>query len=120
MREVKVYTEEEHLKKGTAKSIDLYETLKKRILALGEITIVPRQKYIAFKRNTNVCGVKIRKDMLRITIYAAEGTLEDPEHMAHKFPFDHWGKGDYEADIHDAADVDALMLLLEQAYRQAG
>lgn len=119
MREIKVYSEEEHLKKGTATSIDLYKTLKERILAMGEITIVPRQKYIAFKRNTNVCGVKIRKDALKITIYVTEGNLDDPYGIAHLTSFEHWGKYYYEVDITNHSDIVEAMPLFEQAYRQA-
>ena len=40
--------------------------LKKKIINLGDVEIAVWQKYVAFKRRKNFCGIKIRKDKLRV------------------------------------------------------
>jgi predicted transport protein len=77
--EIRVYTEEDHLN-GVGNNIkELYQTLKVRILDLGnDIQIKPAKGYIAFRRKHNFLAVKTRKSMLRLILNIRKSELNDP------------------------------------------
>ncbi len=61
-----MYSESEHICKASPKTLELYMDLKKKIINLGDVEIAVWQKYVAFKRRKNFCGIKFRKDKLRV------------------------------------------------------
>ena len=111
-----MYSESEHTRKASPKTLELYMNLKDRILELGDVETVVWQKYVAFKRRKNFCGIKVRKDRLRVKIYYPKGKLLDPENVAHDFPFETWGDDNYEAFVETDNDIDKVMNLIKQAY----
>lgn len=113
------YLEIDHTKKASPHTLKLYNSLKTKILDLGNVDIVVWQKYVAFKRRKNFCGIKVRKDKLRVKIYVPKGKLIDPENIAHDFPYETWGYDDYEAFVENESDIDKVMNLVKQAYSQA-
>jgi hypothetical protein len=81
-KEVHVYTEDFHLKNTSDIIRSLYYELKERILSLGtNISIIPKAKYIAFKRNTNFVDVVVRKSDLTLFLNMSKGTLNDPKNL---------------------------------------
>ena len=114
-----MYSESEHTRKASPKTLELYMNLKDRILELGDVETVVWQKYVAFKRRKNFCGIKVRKDRLRVKIYYPKGKLIDPENVAHDFPFETWGDANYEAFVETENDIGKVMDLIKQAYSQA-
>ena len=76
-----MYSESEHTRKASPKTLELYMNLKDRILELGDVETVVWQKYVAFKRRKNFCGIKVRKDRLRVKIYYPKGKLIDPNEV---------------------------------------
>jgi len=119
-REIKVYTEEEHLKGMPEDIISTYEELKERILNLGDnIEIRPRKYYIGFIANTNFVDVHPQKFQIKIWINLTKGELEDPKNLARDVSkIGHWGNGDYEIIIKPNSDLDYLMILIKQSYRK--
>lgn len=111
-----MYSESEHICKASPKTLELYTDLKEKILELGDVETVVWKKYVAFKRRKNFCGIKIRKDKLRVKIYYPKGKLIDPEYVAHDFPFETWGDDNYEAFVETDNDIDKVMDLITQAY----
>ncbi len=97
---------------------ELYETLKTKVLELGDdIRIKPTQRYIGFKRSSNFADVEIMKSMLKVHVNAKWGTLEDPKGIARNMHgVGHWGNGEYEIKISNPADVEEVMRLVRQAY----
>lgn len=65
-KEIKVYTEDEHLEKGTEITKELYETFKSAILNLDELEVKPKKKYIAFVSGSNVIDIHIQKNALKM------------------------------------------------------
>lgn len=112
------YTEDHHIQNGNKQVIELYTKLKKQILALDGITLVPTKLYIAFKKNTNVCDIEIQRRKLKITINLSKGQLSDPEQMARDVSNSgHWGNGDYIVDLRDEESLDYVMGLIIQSYK---
>lgn len=116
--EVKVYTEEDHLKNTSDDVKELYEELKNRIYNLGEnVEIKPTKYYIAFKSNTNFADFRIQKNQIKIWLNMRIGTLDDPKHITRDISnVGHWGNGDYEIKFSPGKDLDYLMTLLRQSY----
>jgi len=119
-REIKVYTEEEHLKGMPEDIISTYEELKGRILNLGDnIEIRPRKHYIGFIANTNFVDVYPQKSQIKIWVNLAKGELEDPKNLARNVSkIGHWGNGDYEIIIKPNSDLDYIMTLIKQSYKK--
>lgn len=119
-REVKVYTEKDHLNGMPGNIVEIYEELKGRILNLGDnIEIRPRKYYIGFIANKNFVDIHPQKSLIKIWINLNKGELDDPKDMARDVStIGHWGNGDYEITIKPDSDLDYLMTLIKQSYKK--
>lgn len=61
-KEIKVYTEDDHLNKVSEKTRKLYNILKNRILELDDIDIDVKKVYIAFKGRKNIVDVEFTQE----------------------------------------------------------
>lgn len=120
-REVKVYTEEYHFEshKTPEEIIELYKMLKERILNVGEVEVLPRSKYIGFKRRTNFFDVHFQTKNLWCWINLKKGELDDPKGMTRDISeIGHYGNGDYELKIFPETDLDYVMFLVNQSFKK--
>lgn len=121
-KEVKKYTEEDHLKWSRARDesiAELYNQLRERILNLGEVTIIPRKEYIGFRRNRPFTDIVFYAKHLRVVINLKEGELDDPKHLTKDLSKQgHWGNGDYDIKITPDTDLDYVMFLIKQSYKK--
>ncbi len=116
-REIKVYTEEDHLTNKSDTVIELYEAFKEAILNLSDnVEITARKEYIAFKKDKNIVDIHIQKKGLKIWINLKKGTLDDPKQITRDVSSTgHWGNGDYELIITDTNNLEYIMSLAKQA-----
>ncbi|MBI5459743.1 MAG: hypothetical protein HZC47_11665 [Methanobacterium sp.] len=116
--EVKVFTEDDHLKNISDEIKELYDELKERIYLFGEnIEVKPTKLYIAFKSNTNFCDITLQRNKMKIWLNVRKDTLDDPRGMARDVSdVGHWGNGDYEIIIKPEEDMDYLMTLIRQSH----
>ena len=117
-REIKVYTEEDHLNGLPSEIVELYQELKERVLGLGDnIEVRPRKKYVGFVAGTNFVDVHPQKSQLKLWINLQKGELDDPEKIARDVSnVGHWGNGDYEVFIKSADELYYLMTLIKQSF----
>lgn len=122
-KEIKVFTEDDHLNNGSDLTKELYLNLKDRIIALGnDVRIEYKQLYVAFKATRNFCDVTLKKGHLRVAINLQKGSLIDNNHFAKLMIKDdgtiigHWGNGDYQCDVTDESQLDYLITLIRQSY----
>jgi predicted transport protein len=117
-REIKVYTEEDHLNGLPNETVELYQALKERILALGDsIEVRPRKLYIGFVAGTNFVDVHHQKNQLKLWINLPKGALDDPKKMARDVSeVGHWGNGDYQVLVESNEEFDYLMTLIKQSF----
>jgi hypothetical protein len=74
--EIKVYSEEDHLNGVNDNIKEIYQTVKARILDLGnDIQIKSNKKYIAFRRKHNFVAIKFRKSMLKLSLNIKKANL---------------------------------------------
>ncbi len=116
-KEIKVYTEEEHLEGKSDSVIELYEIYKNAITNLvSGIDIEPKKLYIAFKKNKNIADIVVLKNGLKIFINLKKGDLDDPKKIARDVSsIGHWGNGDYEIIVSNTDNLEYIMSLIKQA-----
>ena len=118
-KEIKVYTEDEHLEKGTEETKELYETLKSAILNLDELELKPKKKYIAFVSGSNVVDIHIQKNALKMWLNLQQGDLDDPKEIARDVSsVGHWGNGDYEIVMRTDEEMEYILSLIKQSLKK--
>lgn len=118
-REIKVYTEEDHVNKGNENVKEVYDDLKSAILNIDpNIKIEVKKLYIAFKLSSNICDIEIHKNKLKMYLNARWGTLDEPKHLFEDVSnTGHWGNGDYKADISNSDNIGYIIDLVKQVIR---
>lgn len=118
-KEIKVYTEDEHLEKGTEETKELYETFKSAILNLDELEVKPKKKYIAFVSGSNVVDIHIQKNALKMWLNLQQGDLDDPKEIARDVSsVGHWGNGDYEIVMRTDEEIEYILSLIKQSLKK--
>ncbi len=118
-KEIKVYTEKEHLEVASPEILELYETFKSAITNLDGIELKPTKKYLAFVSGSNIADIHIQKKALKMWINMFKGELDDPKELARDVAnVGHWGNGDYELQIRDDEDIEYIMSLIKQSYKK--
>ncbi|WFA05994.1 DUF5655 domain-containing protein [Bacillus sp. HSf4] len=120
-REIKVFTEEDHLIRKPDEVIDLYHQFKEDILNVGDnISVKATKLYIAFTVNKrNMVEVLLLKRCLKIWINTKKGELDDPAGLMRDVSeTGHWGNGDYEVQISDEEHVEYIIGLIKQVYEK--
>lgn len=120
-KEIKVYTEEDHLEKAIKDIQDLYEQLRDEILEMSDIDIEAKQTYIAFKGRRNIIDIKIQQKKIRLFINMKKGTLEDPYNVSEDISdVGKHGNGDYYVDIFKEEDIEKAVPLIRQSVKVNG
>ena len=117
-QEVKIYSEESHLKKATQNIKSLYWELKDSVLLMGgDIKVKPTAKYIAFVRTSNFMDIVLYKNQINLFLNLRKGTLNDPKKFARDVSsVGHWGNGDFEIVLNELTDIGYLISLIRQSY----
>lgn len=116
-KEVKVYTEMDHLEDTSDEVKELYESFKTAILNLSpNIEVSATKLYIAFKKGRNITDIRIQKKGLKLWINLAKGKLDDPKKLTSDVSnVGHWGNGDYELKVENTHNIEYIMSLIKQA-----
>lgn len=117
-KEIKVYTEDEHVRKGSEEIQELYEELKEMILSWDSgIQIKPVKLYNSFKLKRNIVDIHIQKNALKIWINLKHGQLHDSEQTARDVSeTGHWGNGDYEIILKNNQNIEYVASLIKQSW----
>ena len=120
-KEVKVYTEQDHLYKVDFETRELYENVKERLLSLADnITTQPKKQTIDFRVDDNIfCDIVLQNKGLKIYVNLKSGDLQDQKLVARDVSnVGHWGNGSYEIKLTDLDDIDYIISLLKQSLRK--
>ena len=114
--EIKVYTEEDLFVFGSDETVELYQKFRDAILNLADgIEVKPLKSYIAFKKDTNIACMYIKKNQIKIWVSAKWGLINDAKGIARNVAdIGHWGTGDYEIQVTDDNDLEYIMSLIKQ------
>ena len=119
-KEVKVYTEDNHLAESSDEIKELYDKFKASLLTIGnDIKVKPTKWYIAFLSKTNFVDIHIQRKSLKIHLNLKQGELDDPKKLARDVKdIGHWGNGDYELQVSNDENIDYIVSLAKQSYRK--
>lgn len=118
-KEIKVYSEQEHLKNINEEIKELYEKMKRAILNFDNIEVKPKKKYIAFVSGRNVVDIHPQRKALKIWINMTIGELDDPKGITRDVSSTgHWGNGDYELQINSDEDLEYILSLVKQSVKK--
>jgi predicted transport protein len=118
-KEIKVYTEQEHLNKASDETRELYEKLKNAILSFDNIEIKPTKLYVAFVASSNIVDVRIQQNGLKMWINLKKGELDDPKELAKDVSnIGHWGNGHYELKIENDENLEYILSLIKQSLKK--
>jgi predicted transport protein len=97
---------------------DVFESLRAFLLALGDDVQEKRLSlYIAFKRFKNFTCIELRKDKLMLYLNLNPDTVQlVPEFSRDVRNVGHWGTGDLELTIRNAADFENATALIINSY----
>lgn len=122
-KEIKVYTEEDHLSKATENVKKIYYNLKEKVLELDDIDIEVKKVYIAFKGSKNICDVEIYKNFIQVSINIKYGNIIDSNNIINSYVLDdgkklgHHGNGDYYLSLKNIDDIDKIMPFIKQSLK---
>ncbi|TSA25959.1 hypothetical protein D4R71_04435 [bacterium] len=117
-KEIKVYTEDEHLQIASPEILELYENFKASILNFEGVEIKPKKKYIAFVSGSNISDIHVQRKSLKLWINLSKGNLDDPKKITRDVSnIGHWGNGDYEIQVTNDDDLEYIISLIKQSYR---
>jgi predicted transport protein len=120
-KEVKIYTENEHLDGKPIEIIELYEALKNEILNVGDVTIKPNKQYIAFVGKRNIVDFVLQKGKIKVYINMKYSEIDDPKKIVRDVTnLGSWGNGECEVSIGSPEEVDYFLTLVKQSYRKNG
>lgn len=118
-REIKVYSEEEHLENVSDEIAELYEKFKNAILNFENIELKPKKKYIAFVSGKNVVDIHPQKKALKMWLNLNIGELDDNKLIARDVSkTGHWGNGDYEIQISSDHEFEYILSLIRQSFNK--
>lgn len=117
----KTYTIDDHLAGFNKLVVDLFQSLREKILSIDENIIEEaKAKYIAYKTSTNFTDVHLQQSGVKIYLNVKSGQLNDPQNLARDLTtpkkIGHWGNGDYEVKLEKESDLDAVFSLIKQSY----
>lgn len=118
-KEIKVYSEQEHLQNLNEEIKELYEKMKQAILNFDNVEVKPKKKYIAFVSGRNVVDIHPQRKALKIWINMPNGELDDPKGIARDVSSTgHWGNGDYELQIASDENFEYVLSLIKQSIKK--
>lgn len=116
------YTISDLTKNKPVEIIQLFEQLRELVLGLAaedEIAEKANKMYIGFKHGKNFCEIRLQTKLLVIWLDIAPSELDDPYHLVRDVSnIGHYGTGDVEIKLSDAGNIERVMSLIEQSYRQ--
>lgn len=116
-KEIQQYDEDYHLADKTDDIKELYEQFRDSILNLAsDLEINPKKIYIGFKKQKrNIVYIEIQRKILRITLNAKTGQLDDSKSLCRDVSnIGHWGVGDYQTDVSDTENLEYILSLIKQ------
>lgn len=118
----KAYSIDDHLAGIDKQTVDLFQTLREKILSLDK-NIIEEAKayYIAYKiKPRNFTDIVVQQYGLKIFLNVKSGQLNDPQGLARDLTkpktTGHWGNGDYEVKLEKENELEAVFALIKQSY----
>jgi len=102
----------------TGDMLELYHTLKKRIMNIDSSVVEEYKKpYIAFKSTTNFVDIVPQKSRLRLSLNMEFSKIHDPKELCNNVSeLGRLGNGEVEVGLSNINEIDNIMELIQQAF----
>lgn len=117
-----MWTLQDHLKRGTKQTIDLFEEIREYILGLGDdVEENIRRDYIAYRSIQNFCCLEIHKKKLLLYLKLQYGQLPDPLKITRDVKnIGHFGTGDLEVTVSSPEHIEEAKKFIKASYEGVG
>ncbi len=117
-----IYTLEYHLSQKPAETKSLFEALQEKIFLLNDDSDIiekPNKIYISYKHGKNFCEIQVQANRLKIWLDIPHAELDDPSKLSRDVSkIGHHGTGVTETNLSELSELDTVMYLVEQSYKQ--
>lgn len=119
-----IYTESYHLSEINPSIVSLYYTLRDYMINIdSSIKVNPQKYYISFRKNRNFAYLDIKKKKIKIAVIVPfeKGREMITNHRLRKFTEgiqSFYGRPSFEVTIENNENLDEVLNLLEEAYRE--
>lgn len=120
--ETPIYTLDDHLAGKPEPTKELFEQLREQIFDLADddsIIEKANKMYISYKHGKNFCEVRIQAKALWIWLDIHQAELDDPYELTRDVTnIGHYGTGQVDLKLTSLSDIDKVIGLIEQSFRQ--
>ena len=120
--EAVIYTIDDHLQDKPNELKTLFETFRERILALnadGDVLEKASKIYVSYKHGKNFCEVAFLANSMKIWLDIPFADIDDPNKLCRDVSkVGHPGTGHTETKLSNLSEIDNVMYLVEQSYKQ--
>lgn len=117
-----VYTLDDHLNGKSEDVKILFDALREKVFALnaeGDIIEKPNKIYISYKHGKNFCEIRPQSKEVKIWLDISFSELDDPKKLSRDVSqVGHYGTGEVETKLGNLSELDDVMYLIEQSYKQ--
>ncbi len=115
--QIKVYSEEDHLKGVGERIKELYQIIKDNILSLGDdVNIKTNKTYVAFRRKHNFIAIRVTKSFLKLHLLIKKSELHDPLNKVRDIGGTHHVSGLTEIIIKEPNEIHYVLPFIQQSY----
>lgn len=120
--ETVVYTTDDHLRDKPAELKNLFDAFRERVFALnadGDVLEKASKIYVSYKHGKNFCEVAFLANSMKVWLDIPFNDIDDPNKLCRDVTnVGHHGTGHAEIKLSNLSELDSVMFLVEQAYRQ--
>jgi predicted transport protein len=120
--EITVYTTDDHLKDKPVELKNLFDAFREKVFALnadGDILEKASKIYVSYKHGKNFCEVAFLANSMKIWLDIPFSDIDDPNKLCRDVSkVGHHGTGQTETKLSNISEIENIMYLVEQSYRQ--
>jgi predicted transport protein len=120
--EITVYTTDDHLKDKPVELKKLFDAFQEKVFALnadGDILEKASKIYVSYKHGKNFCEVAFLANSMKIWLDIPFSDIDDPNKLCRDVSkVGHHGTGQTETKLSNISEIENIMYLVEQSYRQ--
>lgn len=116
------YTTDDHLQDKPNELKIMFDAFRERVFALnadGDILEKASKIYVSYKHGKNFCEVAFLANSMKIWLDIPFSEIDDPNKLCRDVSkVGHHGTGHTETKLSNLSEIDSVMYLVEQSYRQ--
>lgn len=119
-KEKQIYTEHDHLKNSSSDITKIYTAIKKEIMSLEGVELIPKKVLIKFVRNKkDLVEFVFQRSKIRVFVNLKYSQINDYQNRFRDVSgVGRWASGECEFAYENIEDMEYLLSFIKQSYRQ--